>query len=263
MERCLIAPHDLKNPHQLELWLESGARISSCPYKGRRIAVKGPRYHNNRNSLLARWPQDKLQAKRIAMLAVVLKGQTDFRVGEQMLHCSVGHSILLLPGVPAPDGSESHLTEENRQHGQCDILWISAGLGCWICHSEGKRHFELPGESCYVLASGIRNIFNEFVREASEQQQDYRVACNYLMQALLSMLCREIKTNHLFQFNYQKPQASSEFEQNPLQDPITAAQDYMKNHFHEPLQIDEVARHLLLSRTEFTQSFKRRNRKNI
>lgn len=197
MDRCFIAPRDLENPRRLEQWLETGARISSCPYKGPRVAVKGPRIQNNRSALIARWPKDKLQARRNAMFAMVIGGQADFRVGDRMLHCLPGHSVILLPGTVQSDGEEPHLAAENRQYGKCELLWISsasdAGIGCWICHSEGQRHFEHSGESCHVLDSGSMDLFEAFINETTERQRDYRPICNHLMQALVITLCREIE----------------------------------------------------------------------
>jgi AraC-like DNA-binding protein len=261
MERCFIAPHDLENPHRLEQWLETGARISSCPYKGPRVAVKGPRVQNNRSAIMARWPKDKLQARRNAMFAIVIGGQTDFRIGDRLLHCSPGHSLVLLPGTVQSDGEEPHLAVENRQRGKCELLWIStagdAGTGCWICHSEGQRHFEHPGESCHVPDPGSVALFEAFIREAAERQRDYRTICNHLIQALLVTLCREMQENRIFQFNHQKMQASQEILHGQLDNPVTAAREYMKNHLHQPLHIDDMARRFLLSRSEFTQRFKR------
>src|SRR5690606_21083983 len=91
---------------------------------------------------------------------------------------------------------------------------------------------------------------------SSERRHDYFHICQHLFQALLMVMCREVRESRLFQFPYQKAEASPDFAPSQLEDPMTAAQDYMKNHLHEPLQIDEMARRFLLSRTEFTRRFK-------
>jgi hypothetical protein len=178
MERCLIAPQDLDDKRALESWLNTGATVSPRPYRGRRIAVKGPRNYDNRNTNLAHWPEDKLQERANAAFACVIGGTTDFEIGNRMVHCTVGHSLLILPGTPRTDGSVSHLAGENRRSGFCDLLWIGGeagvGLGCWICHSEGERHYERPGESCYVPDPALMTIFESFLHEATSHREDCR-----------------------------------------------------------------------------------------
>lgn len=263
MERCLIAPHDLSERQALQRWLATGASISPKPIKSRRVAVKGPRHQENRSILLARWPQDKLQARRTTAFAMVIDGQMDFQIGDSMIHCSTGHSMILLSGTPRPDSSTSHLTGENLKNGHCDLLWIedkgdgTPGVGCWICHSAGERHFERPGESCYILDPAVQVLFDAFISEAREQRSGLRDICNPLFEALTAALCRSIREENFFQFNYQKKDAPEEIEANKVHSTMPAIQKYIESYFHQPLFIDDVARHFFLSRTEFTQRFKR------
>lgn len=261
MEHCLIAPHDLADERALNNWLETGATVSPRPYRGRRIAVKGPRNYDNRNTNLAHWPQDKLQERTNAVFACVIGGATDFEIGNRMVHCNAGHSLLILPGTPRPDGSASHLAGENRRSGFCDLLWLGgeagAGLGCWICHSEGERHYERPGESCHVPDPALMTMYESFLHEVAARREDYREIGQYLLHSLLLALCREIRGGHIFQFNRQKPEASPAIARPKNHDPIADVQEYMKSHLHQPLQINGVARRCFMSRTEFTQRFRR------
>ncbi len=256
MERCLVAPTDLEDKEFLQLWLETGARISPYPYRGPRVAVKGPRDNANRSAIIARWPKDDLWARRNPILVFVIDGQTDFRIGDKLLHCSAGHSLLLQPGTPQPRGSKSHLEGK----GTCQLLWMSigdeSGIGCWICHSENERHFELPGESCYVLDPHCVALLKAFIYECTEQKRDNRQIGGYIMLALLTALCREIEDNRIFQFNYQRVQASQEAPPRQFIDPISASRQYVEDHLHLPLRIDDLAHRFLLSRSEFTQRFK-------
>lgn len=269
MERCLIAPHDLMDERALEKWLATGASISPSPYQGQRHAVKGPRNYRNRSALLADWPEDKLHERRSAVFACVIGGHADFQVGDQLLHCGVGHSWILLPGTPRPDGSTPHLTGENLQHGQCEILWLSgedgsnSGLGCWVCHSEGERHFEQPGESCIIRDPALSALFEGFLLEASQRRERYREISDYLFQALLIAMCRSIREGRIFQFNFQKDRAEQESPADKVRNPIPAAQKHIENYFHQPLRIDDLARQFFLSRTEFTQRFRRETGKTF
>ena len=261
MERCLVAPRDLADTKKRQRWLDSGGRISPKPFQGKRITLKGPRNYDNRNTNQAYWPEDKLQERKSTAFAIVIGGQTDFQIGDQLLHCRSGHSMIIMPGSPRPDGSSPHLEIENRKNGYCDLLWISGeagtGLGCWICHSEGDRHFERPGESCRIPDIGLTALFDQFLQEATTQRDDYLEICNHLFQALILAMCREMSEAHIFQFNYQRPEATSEDPREiKIHDPISAAQVYMKNRLHLPLRIDDVAREFLLSRTEFTRRFR-------
>lgn len=261
MQRCVVVPRDLTDPANRQRWLETGSRISPKPFVGKRIALKGPRNYGNRNTNQAYWPDDKLQERKSAAFAIVIGGQTDFQIGDQLLHCSSGHSIVIMPGAPRPDGSSPHLMKEHRKNGYCDLLWISGeanvGLGCWICHSEGDRHFERPGESCRISDSALTALFDQFLQEAIAQRDNYLEICQHLFQALIFAMCREMSEAHIFQFNYQRPEASLEEPREiKIHDPIPAAQAYMKNRLHLPLCIDDVAREFLLSRTEFTRRFR-------
>lgn len=262
MERCLIAPTDIQEPAELTRWQATGAGITPAPYRGSRVAVKGPRNYDNQNTNLAYWPEDRLRERVEAAFAFVLGGATDFRVGEHMTHCYPGHSLLILPGVPRPDGSEPHLMPENRLKGMCDILWIAGSednnVGCWICHSDRQRHFERPGESCRVFTESGALLFRRFVHEATERRESYQAVCQHLLQSMLLVLCRDIREGRLFQFGYQKTESGQDASiAEKQQDPIKAAQEYIRNHAHQPLQIDDVARHFLLSRSSFTQRFRR------
>lgn len=261
MERCLIAPRDMLDENKRRQWLATGGKISPHPYKGKRIVLKGPRNYDNRNTNQAYWPEDKLQERKSAAFAMIINGHTDFQIQDQLLHCSSGHSIIILPGTPRPDGSSPHLEGENRHKGYCDLLWISSdanvGLGCWICHSEGDRHFERPGESCRIPDLTLVAFFDQFLQEATAQRNNYQAICNHLFQALILAMCREISEAHIFQFNYQRPEATLEDSREvKIQDPILAAQAYIKNRLHLPLRIDDVAREFFLSRTEFTRRFR-------
>jgi hypothetical protein len=228
MERCMVAPRDLSDANNRNRWLATGGRISSHPYKGKRIALKGPRNYDNRNTNQAYWPDDKLQERKSAAFAIVIGGQTDFQIGDQLLHCSSGHSMVIMPGAPRPDGSSPHLEGENRHKGYCDLLWISGeanvGLGCWICHSEGNRHFERPGESCRISEPALMALFEQFLQEATAQRGDYREICNHLFQALIFTMCREMSESHIFQFNYQKTDSTIEASrEKKIHYPIPAA----------------------------------------
>lgn len=262
MERSLVVPPDIQEPAELKRWQATGGSIVPCPYQGPRIAVKGPRNYDNTNTNLAYWPEDHLRERVEATFACVLSGAADFRIGDQMTHCYPGHSLLILPGTPRPDGSQPHLAPENRPNGSCDILWIACAednnIGCWICHSNGQRHFERPGESCRVFTESGTVLFRRFALEATERRGSYRDVCQHLVHSLLLIICREIREGRLFQFGYQKMESAQGASIGEKQhDPIKAAREYIKNHAHQSLQIDDVARYFLLSRSSFTQRFRR------
>lgn len=268
IERCLIAPPDLEDERVLERWHATGGAVSSSPYKGKRVPVKGPRNYNQYNSNIAVWPDDMLQERKSAIFLYVIDGRTDFQVGQYLVHGHSGHSMIILPGTPRPDGSTPHIAENNRHQGHCSLLWISsesdAGLGCWVCHSEGHRHFERPGESCWIRDPVVVDFFENFLLEAVARRMEYNSVCNHLFQALLLIICREIKEERIFQFNHQKPKTVIKTFHSPeVNDPITAAQEYIKDNLHRPLRIDDVARQVLLSRTEFTTSFRRKTGKSF
>lgn len=267
MDRCLIAPYDLDHPRLLQKWLSTGGTVDESPIRGKKIYVKGPRKYRNRSLMIARWPEDRLESRRTAMLGYVLAGHADLQMGNKMVHCSAGHSMILLPGLPFPDGSNSHLVGENAHNGHCEMLWISGGtdfgIGCWMCHSEGERHFEKPAERCYVSDPAAVTFYEALMNEAAQPGGAHRDICNHLFQALLLSLCREIQVGRVFQFTHQRYNPLEMGNFSNFLNPIPAVRDYVKYNLHLPLLIDDVARQFFMSRTEFTRRFKAESGKSF
>ncbi len=260
MQRVLLVPHDISDAPTLKKWLATGATLTPRPFQGRRVSVKGPREISNRSSKTALWPNDNLQSLRIPLFVCVLRGEADFQVGEHLLHCKEGHMLLIQPDVPQPDGTAPHLGPEHRADGFCDLLWLSpavgAGIGCWICCSQGDRHFERPDESCYIPDALTAQIFDSLTQEASGSRSRHRAICEALLQAMLAAVARELEEGRLFQFPYQKTGLSHEIPHLSVQNLIPSAQQYIKSHLHQPLHIEDVTRAFFVSRSEFTRRFR-------
>lgn len=237
--------------------LPAAVQCSHRVPKGPRVAVHGRRVHGNRSMVSAVWPEDKLTAPRMPMIICPLKGQMDFWVGDYMIHSPSGHFYLLPPDVPRDDGTRPHLLPERHKNGHCDLLWIrpcQQGVECWICHSEGTKHWGyLGGQHIFILDSDLYSYFVTLAREAEAGSQEWQALGRGLLIALVAILIREARAGRTYgpgQMNQIAPGAVD------VRDPIAAAQQYIREHIDEPLSIDRIAHTVHMARTQFTNRFR-------
>jgi AraC-like DNA-binding protein len=265
MARSVVARPGERALVEVQSQLPHGIQITRRKLKGRRISQKGPRSSSNRNINTAYWPEDGLRAKRCDTLICVVKGATDFPVGDLLLHCKEGDFIFVLAGTPHPDGSSSHVEEPNREQKDCSLLWLASagagnGLGCWICHSRGAEHFEKPSESCYLSSEQTLGLFNILMYQSDFKQSYDPASCSHLLRALLAMICHDLEEGNFYQFSRQMAEWSSA---TTVANPIERAQEYIRSQIHRRLTIDDVAKHVYLSRAQFTKLFRRESGKTF
>jgi hypothetical protein len=115
--------------------------------RGKKVVVRGPRHFENTNFKIAVWPEDGQETLRYPALACVLRGQTDLRIADYVVHCPQQHFVLFNANVPQPSGQKPHFEGEEMAERCCKILWLLAPPGTtnrissWICYSEGGKHW--------------------------------------------------------------------------------------------------------------------------
>lgn len=258
--RLLIAPATRREFILHNDPLPIGVTSSSFALRGRRKAVHGSRPHDNRSTTSAVWPEDKLVAPRLPIIICPFEGQMDFRVGDYFIHSNSGHFILLPPDVPRDDGTSPHLLLPRRSKGReerCSLFWLRSseqGLECWMCHSEGERHWGGTFEShLYVLHREAHSYFLTLTEEAQSGAMNWQTIARGLLLSLVSILHRGLATGHFYgrgQMGQTPPKIA------PLDDPIVYAQHFIREHLNEPLTIDRVAHVVYLARTQFTTRFR-------
>jgi AraC-like DNA-binding protein len=263
MGRAVIAVPDKHDLAYLHEPFPRDVVVERRELRASKVTVKGPRYYADRSNLSARWPDDGLQSKRHPIFFCVLGGKADFGIGNFMVRCREGHFIFLLPGTPFPDGSRPHL-EGNNSNGYCDLLQLSSSgndmLGCWVCHSKAQQHFELPFESCYIHDRQSVDIFNTLVEEFSAYDDSSRPICNLLLPALWLSIVRALEKGEFYQFPVQMEDRASDVLN---EDPIVKAQHFIKGYLHRPITVGQVARHVYLSRTHFSNLFREKTGQTV
>lgn len=240
--------------------------LNHYPIQSRRVSVKrrvGAHEGTISSPISALWPQDSLKSCQVPEVICVLEGTAEIRIGQFMFFGAEGDFLFCPPGVPKSDGGRPHFADirDNRRHAA--LLWLGpagSGLGCSICHSQGERHFTLPSESGYIIQPRILELFNLLMHEISSDLPSRRnrppetgAVGRHLFIALIHSLCRELEAGKILQFAHQR---ADETLASNSQDPIARSQDYVRSHLNENLSLDYVARHCLLSRSQFTRRFK-------
>jgi AraC-like DNA-binding protein len=222
---------------------------------GKRKALRKRRNYNDAHLKLAVWPRDAQDENTMPFLVCVLNGRADFHFADYVLGVPAGTCIVVPAGIPKPDGSKPHL-EGDPDGRSCDLLWMYTGMtptdgvSCWICRSEGSRHFTLKNSEWRVERRFVAQLFNGFCAEVLKP--DRREAAQRLLAALLLLLRHEIEDGHALT-EWGRPRYQGEQQSNS---PISEALAYIEEHLDEHLTIEKVARRVLLSPATFTRHFK-------
>lgn len=231
-------------------------RITPNKRQGQRVAVRGRRHYHEANQLLANWPQDALVESALFTLACVISGDADLRIADYILHCKTGDMVLFPPGTPRNNGSRGHF-EENPEGRICELLWMDAqatgtdGLRCWICRSEGRKHWtgrELG--SCWIPHRFSAQLYEGLCVEAHNGR--HRDLTMPLFSNLIALLQDEIADGNVLD-EWGRPGYSGKHGQSALIDEALA---YIQGNLNLNLTINDVARHVAVSPATFTRHFK-------
>ena len=229
--------------------------VTLTPNKpGPSVAIRGPRTSRQSGSSLRRWPESRLESKRVPLLACTIRGTADLRFGDYILHCPEGRFILQPPGVPAYDGHLPHLEGERRQREMCQLLtlapWNEYTVRCWMCESKGDKHRTLG--NYYIHNQAALTFLKAINDEGDAQRNGYETVCQALLVALLSIVLRELQAGNYVQWISPESRLPEHINAG---DAIAGAQQYMKANLSEPLTIESVAHQVFLSRSLFARRF--------
>jgi len=230
-------------------------RVTSRKRRGKRVVLRGRRHYYEAYLKTARWPEDGLVESALFSLGCVIRGQADLHIADYILRCKTGDIILFPPGIPKPD-SQAHL-EDAPPGTVCEILWMHTqftkadGLRCWICRSEDNTHCsgnELG--SCWVPHRFLARLFEGFCDEAQSGRK--QAILLHLLSDILLILQDEIERGNVLE-EWGRPRYDSKNEEDG---PIAEALAYIEENLDQHLTINDVARHVLVSRATFTRRFK-------
>ena len=246
----MVMAHSSFNEFHTMAGLPIGMRVTHKPLQSRRVKVRGRHYFGQRTIINARWMKDGLHSLRTPKLAIVLNGDITFQCGDALLHCKPGHAIFIPPDIPHPDGTLNYLEGTTTPQGNCDILFVGIhadGLVVWLSVTRQGKHY---GDGTYRVLGKRAELYLNLLWEqiASPNKYAHRNS-GALLLLLMTAIYDELR-------EYQPVQATQDAIDTPMRGSIVRAKEYIHTHLHEKLTIDEVARHVYLSRTQFTTRFR-------
>lgn len=224
--------------------------IVPSPLRSRRVTVQGR--PNGFLSISARWPEDRVETKRINMIGCTIRGQADLRISNYIMRCNEGNFILIASGIPHPDGTTPHFHDDSRHDRSCDILWFCPMrdvLKCWICRSENGKHSIMP--SLFLKHPSLCAYFNAVFEELTDGSPLRAKIRQGLLIAMIASAQKDIQEGSYFRWLPGAVQDDPEEEA----DPIKRAQTYIRQHLADYLTLDSVARYCYMSRSQFARVF--------
>ena len=236
--------------------LPEHVRVTPNKQRGPRVkARKAPLVEGGRTEV-AIWPEAGISEYTLPVLGCVISGQADLRAADYILHCQPGDIVLFPAGIPKCNSHKSHL-EGNSNGRSCDVLWINKimpamGLGCYICQSRDAQHFTLLDQSCLIPDLFLEQLFERCCEELQERSPGKMTA--QMLSLIFSLSKRDIDEDAAQLLPYANPQGLAASDAS--RDPIKQACLYIDSHLKSRLTIENVARHVYLSSTQFTRSFR-------
>jgi len=232
--------------------------VSVTPNKQRGPRVKSRKapFVEGGRTELAIWPEAGISEYTFPVLGCVVSGQADLRAADYILHCQTGDIVLFPAGIPKCNSKKTHL-EGNIEGRSCDVLWINKimpamGIGCYICQSRGIQHFSSHNMACLVPDLFLENMFERCCEELQERKPGKMAA--QMLSLIISLLKRAIDEGAAQALAYANPQIPA--TPGASHHPIEQACLYIDSHLKSHLTIEHVARHIHLSSTQFTRSFR-------
>lgn len=237
--------------------------LEPYPIKGERIIFKAERQYANTRVQIAEWPEAGLLETNNLRLACVMTGRAVYQIHGYRLHAGSGHLIVLPPGTPHPAGSHPHLKDNS---GYCELLNLQlyrSAVQCWTCISDNKTHHLPHSENFLLRNEKLVRLFQIMMEEniesqaRSERAQQLR---EYLTASFFMMLLRELEAGH---FSRPGATAAQETTLRGSGDFATLLYEYIQTHLNDSLTLEDAARHMHLSRTQFSRQIKQETGKTF
>jgi len=242
--------------------MPDNARLIRHKITGKRVVVKSRRYYQNTRSIVAMWPQMRLNEVNKQKLVCVLKGHIDYQLGNYKVQCGPGNFIFIPPGLPHPDGTRPDYVDTTKGT-SCDLLFFLLhpnALQCWINNStEGDGRKEIA--NYFILHEHTVALFRVLMGEVSAGEENAKISEN-LLNSFLSMLLREVNAGRVQSIS--NGNLNDAFKQNVSSDDFTTQlEHYVQTNLHKTLALETVARDMFLSRAQFTRVVRRETGKSF
>ena len=205
----------------------------------------------------AKWPRDHMLETSSPLLLFVLTGKADLRFGDYWLHATEGQGAFVLADVPRNDGKEPYLHPKNRKTGFCSTINFTETRGrlhIWHNESHGEIHqISKSVKPIYTLDDRALQLLNQMQQHFAADEPGSNVICLHLLKAFLLTLQSDLQAGRFIQPGLLRHPPKVLFNND---DPILQAQQYIQTHLHDSLTLQNVARQVHMSRTQFALRFR-------
>lgn len=240
--------------------LPPDVRVTRKIPRGPRQAVKGTRHLRDPDGVTARWPRDGLlETAGVPILIAVLAGRVDYWAGDSVVHCGAGHFLVLPPGIRHDGGFKPHYEFDAQAPGAddfCDLIWFGRWgriIRCWTCHSKGADHGSQLSAVVNFMNEAANQVIDLLVDEAVAGHPGWDAICHDYLAILLTVLRREFDLGA--NLTSATLRSNDPIRQLPA-DPIERVQKFTRTRLRRHMPIDEMARYVHMSRSQFTRRFR-------
>jgi AraC-like DNA-binding protein len=273
MAKILVAPSSFAEFRKRQSTLPDGITAKPRPIRGKRQAVRSPRVYGAAGMVNARWPDDNLQSTRTPKFNFVLSGAISYPIADYEVRLPCGYGVLLPPGVPfAWEIHKEHLDfDAGSKHCRIfQMLPYQNSLNCWIgtksLNARGKLFHEAD------VASLVHSKVSEYLINATHEalkEDTFRASiCQSWLQLLAYELCRELEHIQVLPSTEWAASLRGKGERHPLMknvpdeenhDPMARTRLFIRQNLARDLSIDNVAGLVCMSRSVFTENFRRQS----
>lgn len=267
MDQMFVALPSWEEYQHLKPELPEGSWITHKPLKSKRRAVMGARAYGKTSVVNATWRGDRLQSARIPRLNFVLSGHVAIQLSDYVYHCRAGHAFLIPPDTPFPDGDKPHYEVNGEVEAACEMFMLLPAFGganCWTNREwrDEKGTFCKDQSIASLPHSNAAPYLLRLMEEIRIEGKYQTIICERLLGLIVTTLHRELLEAPSFRAGTALPEQKERFD-GATEHPVTQAQHYMQQHLRYPLTIENVARHVYMSRTVFTAQFRQRTGKSF
>jgi AraC-like DNA-binding protein len=243
-ENCFIVAREKMSTAQMP----DGVTLVRRKVVGSRVVIKNRRLYGNVRGLKAHWPEAHLGEWEQHKLICVLNGRIDFQLGKYAVQCGESFYLVVPPGAIEP--KEQHL---NAEGSSCDLLSIILhphAIQCFIQHDDDTQDHARICENYLFKNENLMMLFRILVEEVTGERNKSRRIISTLLPTFWEFLAREVEEKHYIHPGpigraFMTPKNHAGFEAELLH--------YIQTHINGALTLEDAARALYLSRTQFVR----------
>lgn len=239
-------------PRLRQMKTTTSLQLTPKKIKGPRKAVRTFTF----NGMRALWPNDELLETNSCLLLFVLKGEADLNCGDYVVHVPQGNALFVPGRVPRWTGVENLEYLGDNPERYSEIIFfreVHGGLKVWLSTRQGNRLIRHDlNETLMIHSTRLIRLLEEIQEEVTTRRLHFEIMSWRLLELFLLTLQRDLQEDKAIY------PARLDVGENPTPEgeaPILRAQQYVRDHLHEELTKELVARRVYLSRTQFISRF--------